>query len=158
MLKPLITGITALSLMFATVAPATAEGIDRDDVGTWLIGLAAVAALNAVVENSDRDKGAVTDVHDRQRSRERDRHNHGHAWGLLNRHQNRFLPWQCLRRVETRFGVQRMFDPRCLARHHIQANRLPDRCRVRIYTHNGPSRGYDPMCLRSHGYRLDRRW
>ena len=154
MFKPLIAGLTALSLTFATVTPATAGGLDQEDVGKIIIGIAAIAALNAAIENSrdGSDRSVQTQVHDR--------HN---TWSDLarprSRHSDprRVLPSECLRQVETRFGTQRIFGQRCLARNYRHASRLPDRCEVRLYTTNGPLSGFDPFCLRDEGFRTTRR-
>lgn len=155
MFKPLIAGITALSVAFASAAPAQANGLDREDVGKLLIGLAAVAALNAAIDRNNRD-----DRRDESSTRTQHRNN---SWDDLNRPRqrdhvrNRELPRQCLRSIETRFGTQRMFTQRCLERNYARVNRLPERCAVRVYSDNGPRSGFDPLCLREAGYRATRR-
>ncbi len=163
MFKPLIAGITALSLTLASTTPLQAQGLDREDVGKLLIGLAAVAVIGAAIEeNRDRnkDRNRSTQVHDTPQWNGINRNNN---WSDLNRqHQSnsnarRVLPHACLRTVETRFGHQRIFGQRCLERNYRHVNRLPDRCAVRLYTNDGPRRGYDPLCLREQGYRSDRR-
>lgn len=157
MIKPLIAGLTALALTFATVAPAQAEGFSREDAGKLLIGLAAIAALNAALENRKPDAPA-TQVDDRHNRAPVVQGNRGHGWGQLNRdNDRRALPRECLRGVETRFGTQRMFVQRCLERNYRHVNSLPNRCAVRVYTSNGPRQGYDPLCLREAGYRSDQR-
>ena len=157
MFKPLIAGLTALSLTIATVAPAQAQGLSRDDTGKLLIGLTALAVLGAAINNNDRDKEPATQVHDRDQWSQQGRGN-GHGWGNLN-HQNnrRVLPGECLRGIETRFGTQRMFVQRCLERNYRQVNSLPARCAVRVYSNDGPRQGFDPLCLREEGYTSDRR-
>ncbi len=154
MFKPLIAGLTALSLTFATVAPVQAEGFSREDAGKLLFGLVAIAALNAAIENNTRNDPPATQVHDRAPQANRNR---GHDWGRLNRHDRRDLPRECLRGIETRFGTQHMFEQSCLDRNYRQVDSLPARCAVRVYSSNGPRRGYDPLCLREQGYRSDRR-
>ena len=159
MFKPLIAGITALSLTFATTAPLQAQSINREDVGKLLIGLAAVAVIGAAIEEN-RDRTRSTPVHDNHRSSEITRNN---SWSDLGRPQqtNRdarlVLPSACLRNVDTRFGTQRMFGKRCLERNYRHASRLPERCAVRLYTNDGPRSGFDPLCLRDQGFRSDRR-
>ncbi len=155
MLKPLIAGIIALSLTLAT--PLQAGGLDRDDVGKLILGIAAIAALNAALENRREDR-STTQVRDRDMRAPRVSPNNANRWSDLNRQTNRrVIPHACLRNIETRFGTQRMFGLRCLERNYNHVNSLPDRCAVRVYTNNGPRRGYDPLCLREQGYRSDRR-
>ncbi|MEJ8561922.1 hypothetical protein QTO30_12335 [Yoonia sp. GPGPB17] len=157
MFKPLIAGITALSLTLATTTPLQAQGLDRDDVGKLIFGLAAIAVIGAAIDNNrDRDRNRRTQVHQTPQR--------NNSWSDLNRdHQNaqnrrRALPHACLRSVETRFGQQRLFGKRCLERNYRHVNRLPDRCAVRIYTTDGPRRGFDPVCLREQGFRSDRHY
>jgi hypothetical protein len=158
MFKPFIAGIAALSLTLATVSPANANGIDREDVGKLLIGIAAIAALSAAIDHNNRNDRASVPVTPTHQTR-----NHGRSWADLNRprqrhsHRNRDLPRECLRSVETRFGTQRLFGQRCLERNYSRVNRLPGRCAVRLYTNNGPRRGFDPQCLREQGFRATRR-
>lgn len=154
MLKPLIAGITALSLTLATTTPARANGFDREDVGKLLIGIAAIAALNAAVESNRREDRAAEPAAPAQHRTHRD-----NSWSDLSRDRQRDharngnLPRECLRSVETRFGTQRLFARRCLERNYARVNRLPERCAVRIYTTNGPRSGFDPHCLREQGFR-----
>ncbi len=163
MFKPLIAGITAISLTFASAAPAQAQGVSRDDVGKLLFGLAAIAVIGtAIDQNRSRERSATrsTPVHDTPQWRDINRNN---SWSDLNRrHQNtqnnrRTLPHACLRTVQTRFGDQRMFGKQCLENNYRHASRLPTRCAVRVYTNDGPRRGFDPLCLREQGFRSDRR-
>jgi hypothetical protein len=158
MYKPLIAGITALSLTLVSAAPVQAQGMNRDDVGKLIFGIAAIAAIGAVIDNnkrSDRRSQQTETVHDRS--------NRNNSWADLNRPRqrdharNRDLPRECLRTVETRFGTQRMFVQRCLERNYARVNRLPERCAVRLYTSNGPRSGFDPLCLQEQGYRSTRR-
>ena len=152
MLKSLITGVTALSL--ATATPAAANGIDREDVGKLLIGLAAVAVVGAAIENGNSSNDATV-VHDNHWTNR----NGGTNWGGLssNNTNRRVLPSDCLRRVETRFGVQRMYAQRCLERNYRHVNSLPERCEVRVFGSDGPRNGFDPACLRERGFTSDRR-
>mgnify|MGYP001824587687 FL=1 len=158
MFKPIIAGIAAISLTFASMAPAQANGLDREDIGKLLIGIAAIAALNAAIDNNKRDDRTEARNTQTQTTNHNDR-----SWADLNRsrqynnNRGRVLPRECLRTVDTRFGVQRMFDRRCLNRNYDRVNRLPDRCAVRVYTTNGPRSGYDPLCLREQGFRATRR-
>ena len=158
MFKPMIAGITALSLTLATASPLHAQGLDREDAGKLLFGLAAIAVLGAALDNRDRrERRSEREAETVQRGIDPNR-----SWSDLNR-ENRYdnarftLPGRCLRDVETRFGTQRMFAQRCLERNYHQVNSLPARCAVRVYTDNGPRRGFDPFCLREQGYRSDRR-
>lgn len=159
MFKPLIAGIAALSLTLATAMPTYAQGMNREDVGKLLIGLAAVAVIGAAIEEN-RDRPRSTPVHDTNQWSGINRNN---DWSGLNRQHRhsrdarRALPHACLRTVETRFGTQRMFGRRCLERNYRHASRLPERCSVRLYTSDGPRNGFDPLCLREQGFRSDRR-
>ena len=163
MFKPMIAGITALSLTLATATPSYANSLDRDDVGKLLFGLAAVAIVGAALDNREQRR-------DRARERARDRTpepvqrgiDPNRTWADLNREQGqrnarRALPQSCLRTVETRYGAQRLFGQRCLEQNYRHVNRLPDLCEIRVYTNTGPRRGYDPLCLREQGFRSDRR-
>ncbi|MEL6840058.1 MAG: hypothetical protein AAFP85_12255 [Pseudomonadota bacterium] len=149
MMKSLITATVALSLAVAT--PASAQGIDREDLGKLIIGLAAVAVIGAAIEEN-RDRDSSTKAHD---SHDWSGINRNNDWSSLNRSNRRVLPRECFRRVETRFGTQRMFGQRCLQRNYRHYHSLPGRCAVRVYTDNGPRRGFDPLCLREQGYRAD---
>lgn len=151
-MKSLIAGVAALSL--ATATPVAAQGLDREDMGKLLIGLAAVAVIGAAIEEN-RDRNESTRVHDNHNQYNWGRINRGNDWSNLNRSNRRVLPRECFRRVETRFGTQRMFGQRCLERNYRHVNSLPGRCAVRVYTDNGPRRGFDPLCLREQGYRAD---
>ena len=158
MLKSLIAGATALSLTFATVTPAQANSVDREDVGKLLIGLAAVAVIGAAIENNNRSDNRITPVHDWPHRAPHVNPHRPHDWsGIGNRNNRRVLPRDCMRRVETRFGDIRMFGHRCLERNYRHIDSLPRRCAVRVYSNNGPRRGFDPLCLREQGYRSDRR-
>lgn len=151
MFKPLIAGVTALSLVFATAAPVQANGLDREDAGKLLIGLTALAVLGAALDNnsSQRESAPQTQVRDRDNR---------HPQGWNGHRQNRMtLPGDCLRGVQTRFGTQRMFIRQCLTRNDVRLRDLPRRCEVRAYTNDGPRNGYDPLCMREAGYRIDRR-
>ncbi len=154
MLKSMIAGITALSL--ATATPAAAQGLNREDVGKLLIGLAAVAVIGAAIENNN-DNDDATRVHDNNWSGI----NRNNDWSRLNqnstnnRHQT--LPSACLRSIETRFGTQRLYGQHCLQQNYRYVNNLPERCEVRIFSSNGPRDGFDPVCLRARGFTSDRR-
>lgn len=155
MFKPIIAGITALSLTIAS--PAQAQNFDRDDAGKLVVGLLAIAALNAAIENrNDDDSDARPVHHNRNHQAQSQRSN---RWSNLNQQTNRprAVPHSCLQSIETRFGSQNLFGQRCLERNYNQVDNLPSRCAVRVYTSNGPRRGYDPLCLREQGYRSDRR-
>ena len=159
MMKSLVAGVTALSLTFATVSPAQAEGFDREDVGKLLLGLAAVAVIGAAIENNQR-QGTQPDVTRTHTPR-------SGSWADLNRPQHRpdnrrderarILPADCLQTVETRFGPLRLFGQRCLERNYRYTADLPERCEVRVYSDRGPRDGFDPLCLREQGYRTNRR-
>lgn len=156
MLKSLIAGVTALSLTMASATPIAAQGLDREDIGKLLIGLAAAAVIGAAIEENREDNRPTQAHHNSNNWGGIDR-NRTNNWSNLNRNSNRrALPRDCLRRVETRFGTQRMFGKRCLERNYRQVNSLPGRCAVRVYTDNGPRRGFDPQCLREQGYRSTR--
>lgn len=159
MLKSLIAGVTALSLTLATAVPAQANGVDREDVGKLLLGLAAVAVIGAAIENNNRDNDRTTRVHDRPHRAPHVNPPRSNHWSdLSHRNNGRWvLPRDCLRRVETRFGDIRLFGQRCLERNYRHVDSLPRRCAVRVYSNNGPRRGFDPLCLREQGYRSDRR-
>ena len=164
MFKPWIAGITALSLTLAMTSPVQANGLDREDMGKLLFGLAAVAVVGAAINNNNRDNNRDNDRDNDRATQRTQTVQHGRdrnrSWAELHRpQQRRFaeLPRECLRSVETRFGTQRLFTERCLQRSHVQVNRLPNRCAVRLFTTQGPRNGFDPLCLREQGYRIDRR-
>jgi len=155
MMKSIITGITALSLTLATVTPAQADGLDREDVGKLLLGLVAIAAVGAVIDNNQR--------RDQQSTQGRQNNQDRGSWADLNRPRERraerarILPHRCLQTVETRFGHLRLFSERCLERRYRHVDHLPRRCEVRVYSAEGPRNGFDPLCLREQGYRTNRR-
>lgn len=154
MLKSMIAGITAVSL--AATTPAAAQGLNREDVGKLLIGLAAVAVIGAAIENNN-DTARATPVQDNNwRGINRD-----NDWSRLNQnsstHRRQILPSACLRSVETRFGTQRMYGQQCLQRSYRYVNTLPERCEVRVFSNTGPRNGFDPVCLRARGFTTDRR-
>ncbi len=151
MFKSLIAGATALSLTLATSAPVQASGLDRDDVGKVLLGIAAVAIIGSALDNkNERSSGAApmarNNILPMQRNIDRN---------PLSRRAA--LPQSCLTGVRTSSGVQRLYGQRCLQRNYARVNSLPQRCAVRLYTTNGPARGFDPLCLRNAGYVTDRR-
>lgn len=155
MFKPLIAGITALSLTLATATPLTAQGMTQEDAGKLLIGIAAIAVLGAALDQ--RQERAERRAQTVQRGI-----NPNRSWSDLhdeetNNAQLRLLPRDCLRVVETRFGHHRMFGKRCMNQTYAFASTLPERCAVRVYTDAGPRNGFDPRCLREQGYRSDRR-
>jgi len=160
MFKSMIAAMTALSLTLAT--PVHAAGMNRDEVGKLVFGLAAIAAISTVVNSRNRASvtAPVVQVDDREgRYRENQRNNgRSDRWSDLNQRTNqRVIPRDCLREVETRFGTQRMFGRQCLERNYRQAATLPNRCAVRVYTNSGPREGFDPLCLREQGYTTNRR-
>lgn len=140
MFRPLIAGVTALSLTFATAMPAQANGIDRDDAGKIIFGIVALAALGAAIENRNDNDERVTQTRSPQRQ-------------PTQTHQTR-LPSECLREVGRN---DRIFTRNCLQRNDVRVNRLPNRCEVRVFTGNRSRNGFDPSCLRQEGYRIDRR-
>lgn len=151
MLKSMIAGITAVSL--ATATPATAQGLNREDVGKLLIGLAAVAVIGAAIENNSGTDDATRVQGNNWRGINRD-----NDWSRLNSVNSRqTLPTACLRNVETRFGTQRMYGQQCLQRNYRYVNTLPERCEVRVFGNSGPQNGFDPTCLRTGGFTTDRR-
>lgn len=154
MLKLLTAGVIALAL--ASAMSAQASGLDREDVGKLLIGVVALAAIGVAVDNNNRRE-------EESRATLQPAHgiSTGNSWSHRNdqRHDSRrrVLPHDCLRRVETRFGTQRMFGQHCLQRNYAHVNNLPERCAVRVYTINGPRSGFDPLCLREQGFQSNRR-
>ncbi|MBE0414310.1 hypothetical protein [Yoonia sp.] len=161
MIKPIIAALTALSLTFATVSPAQAQGISREEAGKLLIGLAAIAALNAALENrKPKPQPPAAQVNNRPDWAPQG--HRGNDWSSLQQKEKQkkghnALPATCLQDVENRFGSQRMFVQRCLERNYRHVDRLPARCAVRVYTNNGPREGFDPLCLRQAGFTSDRR-
>jgi len=156
MRQTMIAGLTAVSLMLASVAPAQADGLDREDVGRLVLGLLVIGAVGAAIDNNRRDetrndaipvqRGSWADL-DRPRPRHEERRNERH----------RMLPARCLQTVDTRFGPLRLFGDSCLERNYRFARDLPARCEVRIFSDRGPRDGYDPLCLREQGYGINRR-
>lgn len=147
MFKPLIAGITALSLTLSTATPAQAKGLSEDDIGKILFGLAAIATIGALVENNDnRREVQVTRTH---RPDPTPRTQQPHRQRYVDRS---ILPRDCLRGYETRFGTHRMFGAQCLRNTYAYSQNLPRSCAVRIFTTDGPRRGFDPACLRGQGY------
>lgn len=154
MFKPLIAGITALSLSLSA-APVQAGGLTQDEIGKLIFGLAAIAAIGTLVENrQDRDQAKSTRAPTAWQTPQVQRPHHPQRDQRTR--DRRVLPRECLTRIETRFGPQRLYGARCLRNTYAQADRLPRRCAVRMYTNNGPRRGFDPACLRREGFRTRR--
>lgn len=157
MMKSFVAGITALSLALTSAAPVSADGLDREDVGKLLLGLVAIAAVGAAVENNRREEEQAEQTQTRGSGSWADL-NHP-RWRQDNRHDLRrlTLPYGCLQTVDTRFGDLRLFGDHCLQRNFRYAADLPQRCAVRVYSDRGPRDGYDPLCLHEQGYRTNRR-
>ncbi len=151
MFKTIVAGVTALSLSFTSAAPVQAGGLTEDEIGKLLFGLAAVAVIGSLVENNhDRRKVEVTRTPTLRQTPQIQR---GHQPTRSRQNPNRrALPRECLRRVETRRGVQRVFGARCLRNNYAFADRLPGQCIINLRTNIGPRRGFDPACLRSFGF------
>lgn len=158
MFKKLIAGATTAALLLAT--PAQANGLDRNDVGALVLGLAAVAALGAAANNRDNDSAASSSIRVQTHRPAPRTHNYGHdnRWRSLSQQSRGVIPASCLHTVRTRFGHQRIFGRHCLERNYAFVRSLPGQCAVRLYTNDGPRRGFDPHCLRDQGYRSDRRF
>jgi len=133
MYRHIVAGLMALSL---TSAPA--QALTEDEVGKLLFGLAALAAIGAIVDNADNGSVEVTRTH--------------RPAPQVRQPRRTVLPRACLRGYETRFGTHRMFGARCLRNSYAFATDLPRACAVRIFTNDGPRRGFDPACLRGRGY------
>ncbi len=161
MFRTLIAALIAFSMSLAPV-PATANGIDNEDIAKIVLGLIALGAIKGAVDNrSDNDeKAADVDLRPRFGSEPFDRGgfvppqdprgNSGNMGRFGTRHDG--LPRHCLATVETRYGDHRLFGQRCLERDYPQARDLPRDCAVRLVTDRGPRRGFDPICLRDRGF------
>ena len=146
MFKPLIAGVTALSLTLSTAAPAQANGLSQDDIGKILFGLAAIAAIGTIVDNNENRRSVEVTRNHRPTPTPRAQPQR------QSRVDRSVLPRNCLRSFDTRFGTHRMFGARCLSNNYAFADNLPRSCAVRIITSDGVRGGYDPSCLRGRGY------
>lgn len=148
MKKTLFAGFLSLSLAATSLMPTAAMADERDDFARALLGIAAAIAIgNAIKNNTDDDRPAVTPhrpnpppaPHPQPSSR-------------------RVLPSECLTTVDTRRGEVRLFGNRCLQENYRYANRLPSECRITVEGRRHTRVGYVPRCLRDRGYTTDRRW
>ncbi|MFN2305423.1 MAG: hypothetical protein ABR504_00500 [Paracoccaceae bacterium] len=158
MFRTLIAALIAFSMTLAP-APATANGIDNEDIAKIVLGLIALGAIKGAVDNrsDDDEKAADVDLRPRFGSEPLDRGGfvppqgpRGDTGRFGTGHDG--LPRHCLDRVETRYGDHRLFSQRCLERDYAQARDLPRACAVRLVTDRGARRGFDPICLRDRGY------
>lgn len=182
MFKTFVAGLTALSLTFATPAPASAGSLSEDDLGKIILGLITLGVVGAAIDNNRDERHDDDDDDDRRYFGQQPRGNafghqphqnlpRGNAYGhdrggfvrpdvpqhtqrgQFGTHNLRALPLRCLEAHQTRFGPHRMFTRSCLERAGVNLRQLPDRCKVRIVSYSGPRAGFDPACLRREGFR-----
>jgi len=138
----------ALTITTFTATAGEASEHRRDNKkAEAALGIAALIALGLIVaDKKDRDDDRVT----------RPVKPRPEPWTKPGRRYE--LPGQCLRRVETRDGMRRIFGKRCLKRNYHWAHDLPKDCRVRVRNRAGHKRlkGFGARCLKWHGYRLAR--
>lgn len=154
MYKTFIAGITALSLTLSSATPAQANGFSEEDIGKFLLGLFATAAITSAIKNNQDEPEAPPAWIAPRPSKPQAVHVPRHPNGIRD---NKVLPRACLRNFDTRFGNIRMFQRNCMRDNYRFVNNLPRSCTVRIATYNGPRNGWDPLCLRQAGYTTRRR-
>lgn len=138
MFKTLTAGITALSL----VVPHSASAAQNNDIGKFIVGLAAVAIIGAAIDATSRQPAPVV-AEPRPNERNQDR---------IRGNRVEPLPSQCRVQIPGRHGVTEIYGQRCLTRNFSRADRLPEVCAVRVQGEHRDRRGYAPDCLRQFGY------
>lgn len=138
----------ALALTGLSAVPARADG---DDAVRAILGLAALYAIAKTIEknNDDRRKPPPVAVF-----RKPVPHKAPGPYGT-QRH-GRYLPTECLRRVETRHGSRHIFMEHCLRREGVR--HLPQACEIRVKGHGGKTTAYNARCLQRSGFRLEPEW
>lgn len=158
-----ISAIVATALVITTVGaqPSLAgERRTQDNRETQIImGIAALAALGILLKDRDADKARPRDrahEHYEPRPRNTARHHTITPRPLPDRVRQSILPKECMRRVETRYGTQRVLAKPCLRRNDVRVKALPERCHTRFYRGDRKRMGYRVGCLKKHGYRIGR--
>lgn len=149
----------AIAITGFSAVPARAG---NDDLGKALAALAGLAVLGVVIKNARDD--------DKRQSHPPRNDVYGHGYGsgrddfdgvrprpLPHRANQKLLPQQCLRSVNSWEGRQRVFGQRCLERNYNFTQRLPRECLRRFQTDRGRGIGYEARCLSHYGYELARR-
>lgn len=151
MFKTLIAGATALSLTFT---PATAQGLDEDQIGKIIFGLFATAAIAKLIKENNRPAqthGWTPPTPRVEHVAPVPRH------PQTPRNARKVLPQRCATTVHTRQGRVRMFTRACIAQHYKHAANFPRSCERDIRTREGFRTGWDARCMRNAGFRTDRR-
>jgi hypothetical protein len=152
MYKTFIAGITAVSLILSSAAPAQANGLDQKDVGQILFGLIVAATVAQGVRNHRTQTPALADVIVSQQPRSQGNGHNGPRYGQLNQSRVSVLPGRCVRKFDTRKGNVRMMTRRCIARHYDHAVNFPRRCERDVMTNRGFRSGWAMRCLRNNGF------
>lgn len=138
----------ALTITTVTATASDAREHRRDNQkAEAALGIAALIALGLIIADKKDDDGRHVTRPRPPRPDPRPRR--------VGRYE---LPAECLKRIETRNGMRRIFAKRCLQRNYHWVNRLPKECRVRVRDRAGHkrNRGFAAWCLKRHGYRLAR--
>ena len=163
MFKTFTAGLLAVSLTFTSATSTQANGLSEDDIGKLLFGLVATAAIASAIKNNRDDDRARVTIQQKPRVHVQRQHQprahaprqhqpRGHVRGNHRRAVPAPLPLACMREVQTRNGIRRIFGQRCLNNNYAQAHRLPRECAVRFNTNRGQRTGYAARCLRNNGY------
>ncbi|MFT5064703.1 MAG: hypothetical protein ACJAXK_001424 [Yoonia sp.] len=151
MFKTLIAGATALSLTFS---PASAQGLDEDQIGRIIFGLFATAAIAKIIKDNNRPAQAngwtqPTPLVDHVAPAPR------HP--ATPRNGRKVLPQRCAQAFHTYQGRVRMFTRSCIARHYRHGANFPRACEQDVMTRDGFRTGWAVRCMRNAGFRTNRR-
>lgn len=170
MSRKFITLVTAASLAIASLSASQAQATDKR-TRNIILGATALAILGAAISADSRDRqGANTSTYT-----PRPLPHHGY-WHGYNDHPRGpapgvtprpvpgrvilgELPKRCLRYIETRRGIKRVYERTCLQRHYKYVTRLPQTCNKKFWDGAKKISGYARRCLidRSHTTWLNRR-
>ena len=150
MTRRFIAALVAASLALTglSAVPARADG---DDALRAILGLTALYAIAKSIENNNDDHRKPPPV---TVFRKPVPHTGPGPYGTYRR--DRYLPTECLRRVETRHGPRQIFTERCLRREGV--HHLPQACEIRVKGRGGKNTAYDARCLQRSGFRLEPEW
>ena len=166
MFKIVIAGLMAASLTLTSANPVQAQGLDEDQIGKLLFGLAATAAIVSIINSQKSEPDPVPEAETRQtwthprqpQTSPRQQQSHTSPWQHQPRElaQRLVVPAQCFASYQTRYGTVRMFARSCMRNNYRHVTSLPRSCAVRALTADGPRDGWDPKCRRDNGYRISR--
>ena len=180
--RKFIAAIVSVSIAITAFSANSAAAGDRGTTN-FLAGLAGLAILGAIIHDSTKKKKTTNytsrdnyaplpqqrhDYSNRGRARQ-----HKHDYAAPPRHKGKVhhqpkqrplphrvsrkvLPGNCLKRIDTRRGQQRIFGNRCLNNNFRHVNKLPRACYTEVRSRGRLHHGYGARCLRNKGYSIAR--